>query len=101
MNAEELFEDLKEMGLRSIDCDQEFAEQHMQELLDILLYKKMTSSLFYAAIKTGAQEISIKPVKEYINASFDTKEMFLYAYHKWFMIIQWKKKRVLLYKIIE
>lgn len=101
VSVEEVWEDLKEMGIRSIECDEDFALQNINELYDIFFLQSQLSNLFYIAIKVGVDQLRIKQCGEegYINESFDKDKIILYAYHNWFMIIERPKKRVTIYKM--
>lgn len=101
VTKEEVWEDLKEMGIRSIECDEDFAEQNINQLYTILFLYGPTSKLFDFSIKIGINQLHIKPCGEkgYINETFDTNKVILYAYHQWFMIIEKNKKIVTIYKM--
>ena len=97
---EQLFEEFEKKGVVAIDCNEKFIEQHIQEISDLLFYKKITSTLFNAAIERGIKKISIDSCEEqWINYGFDRNKTLMYAYHNWFMIVQLDKKRMFLYQI--
>ena len=101
VSVEEVWEDLKEIGVRSIECDEDFAKQDINELYKILFMRNQTSNLFFLAVKIGVDQLRISQCGEdgYINESFDSNKIILYSYHNWIMIIEKPKKRVNLYKM--
>lgn len=101
ITTEELWENVKELGFRSIDCDESFAKKNANELFKIIFLIEQTANLFYIAPKMGIQNISIVSAinKGYVNTTFNRDKIFLYAYHQWFMIYERDHKRLFLCKM--
>ena len=101
VTVEEVWEDLKEMGIRSIECDEDFAKQNINEIYEILFFRNQLSNLFHIATEIGINQLVIKQCGEegYINESFDKDKMILYAYHNWLMIVERPQKRANIYKL--
>ena len=101
LTMEEVWEDLHEVGIHSIECDEDFAKQNLNDLYKLLFLQSQTSRLFDLAIKVGVDQLRIRKCGEegYINETFDNNKVILYSYHEWFMIVERPKKRVTIYKM--